>query len=154
MNLVPMALLTLSLTGCVSRQGGVSLSIVSATAKREEDVLSVSCYAALDNRTGAPLSVSSYFFSAFDGLSLAVYDDHDGFLYQQSFLSHQSPWGPARPFTLYPGRTRERMCCPMAPLANAPNTLRLRLVGRLPGSAYTGSVTSQVYRVTVKAGRR
>jgi len=100
------------------------------------------------------LVVSSYFFSAFDGLSLEVYDDRHGFLFQDSFVTGQSPYALDRHFTLYPGRTTHRMPFTLWPFPNAPDTLRLRLVGTLPGSDYTGVVVSQVYRVKVKSAER
>src|SRR4051812_1912389 len=54
--------------------GGVSLTILDASAERIDanHAFLVFCEAALDNHTGAPLTVRSSFSSAFDALTLTV----------------------------------------------------------------------------------
>ena len=139
------------LAGCASPpNGGVSLSITSATAQRKPDMLDLWCDAALDNHTDAPLVVTSNCSSAFDGLTLLVRDANDRLLAQQSFLAHQSPRQDGLHFTLRVGRNTHHMGFPLFTLTNAPSTLRLQLVGTLPGSGYQAGLTSQVFRVTVR----
>ena len=83
MKIAPVALTMLFFTGCISRPtGGVSLTLTSVAAKREPTMLTLFCDAVLENQTGAALTVSSHFFSAFDGLSLVVRDDRDRLLTQ------------------------------------------------------------------------
>lgn len=134
--------------------GGVSLIITSATAQRNPDMLDILCDAALDNHTDTPLVVTSNFYSAFDGLSLVVRDVNDRLLAQQSFLVHQSPNASDRHFTLRVGRNTHHMFFPLITLTNAPSTLRVQLVGTLPGSGYHAGLTSQVVRVTVREDLR
>jgi hypothetical protein len=145
------ALAMLQLAACASPPNdGVSLSITSATAQRKPDMLDIWCDAALDNHTDAPLVVTSNGSSAFDGLTLLVRDVNDRLLAQQSFLFHQSPDREGKHFTLRVGRNTHHMGFPLFTLTNAPSTLRLQLVGTLPGSGYHTGLTSQVFRVTVK----
>jgi hypothetical protein len=143
---------SLLLAGCASRPPDtVSLTILDASTKKEPDMLFIFCEAALDNHTEKDLVVGSHFFSAFDGLSLRVTDDSGRLLAQQAFLIHQSPFtSHDRKFPIHPGRNTHHMPFALSQLTNPPPTLRVQLFGTLPGSAYTGGVTSQVFRVTVR----
>ncbi len=152
MSIAPIAFTILLVAGCASRpNGAVTLTIVDVSTKRETDVLFIFCEAALDNHTGAELTVKSHFQSAFDGLSLIVRDDHGRLLAQQRFLQHRSPATPHdRLFPVHPGRNTYHMPFAFFQLTNAPPTLSVQLFGTLPGSSYTAGVTSEVRRLTVR----
>ena len=154
--------LVLLLAGCVAspQPGSVTLFITIAVAKRYTNMSSnveteILCQAVIDNRTGAPLIVFSNFYSAFDGLDLVVRDDHGRLLAQEPFIYHQSPYGSSngRPFTLQSGRNTHDMHFSLTSMTNASDKLSLQLVGTLPRSSYTASLTSQVVQVSVKGGQ-
>lgn len=148
------ALAVLLAAGCLSQpRGAVSLTIGHAMAQGEPDMLFVECDTALDNETGTSLFVSTDFYCAFDGLELVIRNDRGAILKQQPYIWHQSRNSARRQYTLQIGRNAKVMRFPIV-LANAPSTLRLQLVGALPGSVYSGGVTSQVVGVAVKSFRR
>lgn len=146
------AFFVLLLVRCGEPQsGGVSLTILDASAKRETQYLDVACTAVLENRTGSSLTVTSSFFSAFDGLSLVVTSDDDRQLASQGYAMHQSPSTfEGRPFVLPPGRTTQEMRFPIFALTNAPESVRLQLVGHLPRSTFTAGLTSGIVRVAIR----
>jgi len=152
MKIFQSALLVWLLVGCSQHpHGTVSLAIVDASAKREPEYLDIACTAAIDNRTGSSLTVTSSFFSAFDGLSMVVMSNDGQQLAAQSYVMHQSPSSAeGHPFVLPPGRTTHEMRIPVFALTNAPAEVGLQLVGHLPRSAFTAGVTSGIVRVTVK----
>ena len=144
--------LILLLLGCGEPQtGGVSLSIVAASATQEAQFLNVDCAVVLENRTASSLTVTSSFFSAFDSLTLVVSCDDGRQIASQGYVMHQSPFSiDGRPFVLPPGRTTKDLRIPVFPLTNAPERVRLQLVGHLPRSTFSEGLTSDIVRVAVK----
>jgi hypothetical protein len=112
------------------------------------------CEAVISNNTGGELTVKSRFYSAFDGLSLAVFDWHGKKLCEQSYLGHQSPTAEERAFPVKQGINRKSLVFPIRDLPQHVVWVRVLLVGTLPGSAYQGAVfLSDLVEVTVKAAR-
>jgi len=146
------AFFALLILGCREHHSnGVSLTILDASVKREAEYLDVACTAAIENRTGSYLTVTSSFFSAFDGLSLLVTSDDGKLLATQGYAMHRSPSTvEGRPFVLTLGRTTQEMRIPVFALTNAPDRIGLQLVGHLPHSSFTSGLTSGVVRVAVK----
>ena len=132
----------------------IGLSIRHGSARVADRHLSVTCLANIENNTGRPLTVTSSFFSAFDGLTLLVFDEQDRELARQSFLHHQSPYSiTGRPFPIRPGNTEQRMRFPVPSLPNPPSRLVLQLVGTLPGSGHTNRLVSNKIAVNLAAAR-
>lgn len=140
----------------------MSLRITTASGSRQSNIVnlptgnapsnyvSLACTAVIDNRTGEPLTVMSSFFSSFDGLHLVIMDATGQQLVRQSYLFHQSPYSPTkRPFTLPPGSTTKELRFPIYDIPSTIKLVRLRLEGTLPGSAYSGGLTSNVVKVNI-----
>jgi hypothetical protein len=154
-------LLAASASG-VAGSTNVSLRITTGSASRQSNIVhlpvgdvpsnyvSFACTAVVDNQAGGPLTIMSAFHSSFDGLHLMVMDTSGKQLARQSYLYHQSPYSPTkRPFTLSPGRTTKDLRFPIGGIPTTTKTVSLRLEGTLPGSAYSGSLTSNVVSVKI-----
>jgi hypothetical protein len=136
-------------SGC-GHSPSVVLTITDASARQEREYLDVQCTAALNNRTGSSLSVTSIFASAFDGLRLVVTSEDGTRLAEQAYVMHQSPFDiPGRAFALPSGVTTQRMSIPVFAMTNTPAKVKLQLIGSLPQSSYTGTVASTVINVPV-----
>ena len=159
------------LPGCRSCQrtkpanNGVSLSINNASAKRTttkvhlngdgktfvgKEYVDFKCVVELNNGTGLPLTVKSNFFSAFDGLTLVVIKEDGKELARRGYTFHQSPYSIDRSFKLPVGVTKEVLYFPMFDLPKDCRTLKIQIVGGLPGSQYTSRLSSQITTITVK----
>ncbi|MBV9470260.1 MAG: hypothetical protein JO316_01060 [Abitibacteriaceae bacterium] len=132
---------------------GVKLHLATVKAERfAQDVL-FDCDATLINRTGTTIQVKSNFSSAFDGLELIVFDEHGKRLVQQPYIWHQSPYSFLNPrtFDLKPGANQQPLTFPIRDLPSQLKTLRVLLVGTLPGSTYEGVLCSDVVTVSITA---
>jgi hypothetical protein len=142
-------MLVVAAAGC--HRGAVSLSITGATATQGRDYLDVHCVAALDNRTGSHLVVTSAFYSAFDSLHVVVSAADGTRLADQAYALHQSPYSIlGRAFVLPPGTTTQSMTIPVFGLTNAPAKVSLQLTGKLSQSSYTGALASEPVAVAVR----
>jgi hypothetical protein len=107
----------------------------------------LACDAVIDNQTGEDLTVTSSFFSAFDGLSVQLLRDGRK-VGEQHYTAHQSPGSPdPRSFVLKKGKNPKDMRIlfrlPPADWAG----LRARLVGGLPGSTFQGKLESNAVNI-------
>ena len=126
------------------------LTLTKAAARRLDngDVIVV-CDAVIDNRTTKVVNVRSTFGSAFDGLMLVVRDEKGKLLTRQAYIWHQSPFAPpGRDFPLKVGENAKQIGFPFALPADV-KTIRVSLVGTLPGSGYDEILVSDVVSVTI-----
>ncbi len=131
----------------------VSLLISKVTAARVEECTHFDCEATLDNATGRDLTVRSMFFSAFDGLEIVVTTPEGKVLAQQDYTYHQSAFKfVGRDFPVKSGKTVKKLRFSLAGLPEDTRTLRVRLVGTLPGSSYKRILSSETLAVEVKKG--
>jgi hypothetical protein len=152
-----MVLLTASLAGVGMTSfaddsvPAVSLLLSKASAElRGQDTL-FRCEVVLDNATGRDLAVWSNFSSAFDGLEVVVTNPKGKVLAQQGYTFHQSPFAPPpREFPVKQGRTVRTLVFPVAGLSKAASSLKIRLVGTLPGSGYERILSSETLAIEVK----
>jgi hypothetical protein len=132
----------------------VEIALANVSAQSGDGEILFRCEAVISNNTGGELTVKSRFYSAFDGLSVAVFDRDGKKLCKQSYLDHQSPTAEERTFPLKQGENRKSLGFPIRDLPRNVETVRVLLVGTLPGSAYQGVVLlSDLVEVTVKAAR-
>jgi hypothetical protein len=153
-------LATVSLAAIVASGGGpsfaekpmpaVSLILSKASAERGEHYTLFRCEAVLDNATGKDLSVRSNFSSVFDGLELVVTTREGKTLAQEPYIFHQSPFSMGRDFPLKQGATKQTLGFPITDLPADVKSLKVRLVGTLPGSAYSRILSSETLEVSVK----
>jgi hypothetical protein len=130
---------------------GVSLCLQKASGERLENDILFRCELVLDNDTGRDLAVRSSFYSAFDGLELVVTNPEGKVLVQQSYLFHQSPFTPeGRKFPLKQGKTAGTLVFPIRGLPGDARSLKVRLVGTLPGSGYDRILSPETLTVEVK----
>jgi len=143
----------------------VSLELISATAERigpmsiqqgaeyvVTNAVTINCKVVIDNQTGAPLTVMSSFYSAFDGLWILASDPSSKEIVRQPSTAIQSPFTfiDKRPFPLPNGRTtNESLGSAIFGIPATNTSVRVRLEGTLPQSAFTGSLTSSVVEVAI-----
>jgi hypothetical protein len=134
-----------------ARKAKVALTLESASAARDEDgdVL-FTCKATIENNTGAPLTVRSNFFSAFDGMTLVVQDVQGKELKKQAYTWHQSPTSVTTNHPLATGKTTASIIFPVQGLPKGLAKFKLRVVGALPGSGYEHKLSSQLLEVRVE----
>ncbi len=131
----------------------VSLLISKVTAERMDDYTLIACEATLDNATGRDLTVRSAFDSAFDGIEVVVTNAEGKVLAQQQYTDHKSAFKlDGRDFPVKQGKTVQKMGFPVSGLPKGTRTLRVRLVGTLPGSSYKRILSSETMEVGVKKG--
>jgi hypothetical protein len=130
----------------------VSLLLTGASATRRDTDTLFRCDAVLDNAMGRDLTVRSTFSSPFDGLELVVTTKEGKVLAQQPYIHHQSPYAPpGREFPVKQGNTKQTLVFPIQDLPGDIKTLKVRLVGTLPGSTYQRIVSSETLEIPVKA---
>ncbi len=129
----------------------VSLLLVKATADRwDKDVL-FQCEVTLDNALGKETTVRSNFSSVFDGLELVVTTMEGKVIAQQGYTFHQSPFAPpGRTFALKQGKTTKTLVFPITGIPAEIRTLKVRLVGTLPGSTFDRILSSETLTLEVK----
>jgi hypothetical protein len=131
----------------------VSLLISKVTAESEGPYIVVTCNATIDNATGGDLTVRSQFYSAFDGLEIVVMTREGKVLAQQSYVYYDSAFKLfGRDFPLKKGKTVKELRFPLEHLPVGIRSLRVRLVGTLPGSSYKRTLSSETLAVEVKSG--
>jgi hypothetical protein len=151
-------LLIATSVGCVlgpsaaaDSEPAVSLLLRKASAERWEKHILFQAEVALDNATGRDLAVRSNFFSAFDGLQLVVTTAEGKVLAQQGYTFHQSPFtASGRDFPLKQGTTARTLVFPIGRLPKNAGSLKVRLVGTLPGSGYERILSSETLVVEIK----
>jgi hypothetical protein len=104
------------------------------------------CDVVIDNQTGEDLTVLSSFFSAFDGLSIVLLKEGKE-LRDQSYLVHQSPFGPERPFVLKKGKNEGQLRFPISGAPDDWTRLEVKIRGGLPGSKYEGKLISNAKKI-------
>ncbi|GMV78856.1 MAG: hypothetical protein AMXMBFR7_00400 [Planctomycetota bacterium] len=130
----------------------VSLLLHKVAAERLEKDIHFRCEVTLDNGTGRDLAVRSNFSSVFDGLEVVVTDPKGKVLVQRGYTIHQSPFAPpGRVFPLKQGQTAGTLVFPIHDLPADARTLKVRLVGTLPGSGFERILSSETLEVTVTA---
>jgi hypothetical protein len=151
---IVLATLLLITTGTSSSEGAkpaVSLVLSRASAQRREHDTMFRCDVRLDNATGRDLTVRTNFSSVFDGLELVVTNSEGKVFDQQGYTFHQSPFAPpGRTFTLKRGSTRGTLVFPVGDLSSEVTTLKVRLVGTLPGSDYPHILSTETIEVHVE----
>jgi len=131
----------------------VSLFISKVTANPLGPEIMVTCEATIDNATGGDLTVRSGFFSAFDGLEIVVTDREGKLLEQRGCTEHQGLFKlTGRDFPLKQGKTVEEVKFSLHNLPVGTRSLRVRLVGTLPGSSYKRILSSETLTVEVGKG--
>src|SRR5262245_46502362 len=128
----------------------VSILLSKASAERTEHHILFCCDAILDSAAREDLTVRSGFSSAFDGLELVVTTPDGKLLAQQGYTHHQSPFSTGRTFPLKPGRTEKTLVFPIHDLPAEVKSLKVRLVGTLPGSEYRRILSSETLEIKVK----
>ena len=129
----------------------VSLMLDKASAERWDKDVHFRCEVTLDNALGRELSVRSNFGSAFDGLELVVTTAEGKVVAQQGYTFHQSPFAPpGRTFPLKQGGTAGSLVFPISGLPDDARSLKVRLVGTLPGSGHNRILSSETLTVEVK----
>jgi hypothetical protein len=128
----------------------VSLLLTKASAERRNRDILFNCDAVLDNSSGKKLIAHTSFFSVFDGLELVVTMPDGKILAQQAYVMHQSPYSPGREIRLKKGRNEDSMVFPISGLPADAKTLKVRLVGTLPGSEYKRVLLSETLEIKVK----
>lgn len=134
----------------------VTLRIDSVSAVRQPMIVAgihtnsvtFSCEATLDNQTGVPLTITGL-YSPFDGMRLVVLDASGGEVARRGHADAFSTI-QTQQFTLAVGQTTEKLWFPWCDVPVAALNVRVRIEGRLPGSSYTGSVTSKVVEVKIR----
>jgi hypothetical protein len=151
-----------ALFACSSRkaatpnQGGpkapVKLTLSQVRVKKFGTDLCFDCDAVIDNRSGAVLRVQSPYKSAFDGLAIVIMDANGRKLTQQPYTYHQSiaSLDPMSSFPLAEGTNCEQLSFPVSGLEYGWKRYRVLLVGTLPGSAYRGTLRSNLVTAEVK----
>jgi hypothetical protein len=129
----------------------VTLTLARVSVEASSEPGCFQCEAALDNAFGKVLVVHTSFFSAFDGLSIVVFDNQGKKLIQQPYIYHQSPQAaPGAAYQLPVGKTTKTLVFPVD-LPKGVKTLRVGLVGTLPGSEYQSVLLlSDLVDVTLK----
>jgi hypothetical protein len=95
------------------------------------------------------LRVRTYFGSVFDGIELLVLSESGEKLLQQPYIYHQSPYSPhGRDLPLKTGETRETLRFPVDLPKNI-RSVRLLLVGVLPGCERAGLLCSGSVTVAI-----
>jgi hypothetical protein len=131
----------------------VSLLISKVTAERVDKDTNFDCDTTLDNATGRDLTVRSTYYSAFDGLEIVVTNLEGKVLAQQHYVHLQSTFKfEGRDFPVKQGKTTEKLGFTLDNLPESTRSLRVRLVGNLPGSSYKGNLSSETLKVEVKKG--
>ena len=129
----------------------IALAIERASAENTAHGLHVSCDAVLQNDTGAPIEVRTNFASVFDGVSVVVSRESGEELSRRAYIHHQSPYSPGdRPIPLQIGSTRQSLLFPIDGLRVDSRSVRVKLVGGLPGTTFTGGLVSNELQVTVR----
>jgi hypothetical protein len=138
-------------TSLADRQDpGVSLilSKVSADVRGQESVFR--CEVILDNDTEKRLTVISNFHSAFDGLDLVVTNIHGKVLAQQPYTFHQSPFTRnGTKYFLKRGETKTTLVFPLNSFGVVGQAIKVRLVGRLPGSSYPRILSTDTMQIVI-----
>ena len=131
----------------------VSLILSKATVERHAPDILFRCEVVLDNATGRDLSVQSNFSSIlFDGLELVVTTKDGKTLAQQPYVYHQAPFSPdGRKGTLKQGSTPRTLVFPIRDLPGDAMTVKVRLVGHLPGSDYRRILSTETIEVDLQA---
>jgi hypothetical protein len=129
----------------------VSLLLPKTTADRGEKDILFHCEVTLDNALRQDTAVRTNFSSVFDGLELVVTTTEGKVLAQQAYTFHQSPFAPpGRTFTLKQGKTTKTIVFPVSGIPAEIRTVKVRLVGTLPGSAFDRILSSETLTVEVK----
>jgi hypothetical protein len=128
----------------------VSLRLSRVSAERLTHEILFDCDVILDNTTGKDLIVQSNFSSALDGLNLVVTRPDGTVLAQQGHTDHLSPVALGQTFPLKQGRTEETLLFPVRDVPAGVRTLKVRLVGTLPGSEYRRILSTDTLEVTVE----
>jgi hypothetical protein len=83
---------------------------------------------------------------------LVVTDTQGKVLRQQGYTHHQSPFAPPRKSaTLKKGSTNATLVFPIHRLADDVKVVKVRLVGSLPGSDYTRTLSTETLQVRITA---
>ena len=129
---------------------GVSLMLSKVAARRDSKGTDFHCQVTIDNHTGKEIAVTSNFFSVFDGLELVVTNIDGKVLKQQPYTFHQSPFTPnGREFILKRGKTKKSIVFPVTSFGMVGQSLKVRLVGTLPGSSYKRILSTATMGLTV-----
>ena len=129
---------------------GVSLMLSKVAARRDSEGTGFHCQVAIDNHTGNEIAVTSNFFTVFDGLELVVTDIDGKVLKQQPYTFHQSPFTPdGREFILNRGKTKRSIVFPVTSFGMVGQSLRVRLVGTLPGSSYKRILSTDTIKTVI-----
>jgi hypothetical protein len=132
----------------------VSLLISKVTAKPVGPDILVTCEVTIDNDTGRDLTVRSGFFSTFDGLEIVVTNREGKVLTQKAYMEHQAVYKlfDGRDFPLNQGKTVKELKFPLDDLPKGTRSLRVRLVGTLPGSTKKRILSSETLAVEIDKG--
>jgi hypothetical protein len=143
-------LLSGALTYANDDKAGVSLMLSNVSAERDPQDTLFHCEVTIDNHTGKEITVTSNFHSAFDGLELVVTNVHGKVLKQQPYTSHQSPFASdGREFVLKRGKTKKSIVFPVRSFGMVGQSLKVRLVGTLPGSSYKRILSTDTIKTVI-----
>ena len=155
LNHVPFSIALVLMLGVTAgadedRRPKVSLVLSKVSAERTQHDALFRCDVVLENDTGGKLAVTSNFFSAFDGLELVVTNKEGIVLVQQPYTFHQSPsTSDGRQFALPPGKTKESLVFPVRSFGTTGETVKVRLVGMLPGSSFNQILSTDTLPVVI-----
>ena len=151
-------------TACSDRpRPAVAVSMVSATAIRRPvkiktpegwvrtNLVDIDTFIELSNRSRSPLIVMSHTDSVLDWIQVVVTDDRGVELARVPHGYHKSPMHiPARPSALPSGTSTNRLMFPMLHLPQGIKTALIGVSGLLDAREFTGSVTSNVVKVSIE----
>jgi len=124
----------------------VSITVSSAKGFAYGDNLLLKCEVVVDNQTGEDLTVLSRHLSAYDGLKLEIVRDGNTVI-EKSYPPACLEGSETRPHTLPQGKNQKFMVFRLYLPPADWDKLEVRIVGDLPGSAYKGTLQSNLVKV-------
>lgn len=149
-------IMSLSLTGSNRLWAGgakepVQLKLTTARAEPKEKGVLFRCEAVLINNTTEVLNVKSGYYSAYDGLHLVVLGEDGKRLAQSWYIKYKSPYSAeGRLFPLEKGENRKLLTFHVDGLPKDLKTVKVLLVGTLPGQEYRGVFCSDAVSVSLQ----
>lgn len=130
------------------------LLVSKITANREDNETHFSMAVKLVNATGEDLTVRTTFNTVFDGLVLEVTGKHRKVLARQPYTAQQSPRQPSGiELSLKQGVTKGELEFSISDLPKDAKTVRVRLIGSLPGHEDKIVLTTTPIKVRIATDR-
>lgn len=128
----------------------VTLSLTQVRAKRDDHGIGFICMIEIDNDTGKELPVKSRYSSAFDMLTLIIFDSQGRKLAQVGYWQKLAPNSEVRIFPLQQGKNTGQLGFPILDFPAEVKECWVLLTGRLPDSGFVGTLHSDLVPVRIK----